>query len=462
MKNLIITNILFAMMAFTSCNQPVQQGFTGADGEVRLITLDPGHFHAALIQKEMYAQVDPEVYIYAPDGPDVKLHLNRIKGFNTRSENPTQWNSNIYLGDDYLEQMLLQRKGNVVVLAGNNSKKTSYIKKSVEAGYNVLADKPMVIDQQSFEMLREAFDLAARNNVLLYDVMTERYEITSQLQREMALMPEVFGTLEPGTPDNPSVIKESVHHFFKYVAGSVLQRPVWYFDVNQQGEGIIDVTTHLVDLIQWVCFPDVVLDYTKDVDVYAARRWPTVVTPEQFMTVTGTHEIPDFLHKDIAADGDLNIYANGEMQYALRGVHARVSVIWDYAAPQGGGDTHYSLMRGTLSNLVIRQGEAEGYIPMLFIEPSTGEVSDSWLQQVAAGFSSVESLFPGVGLSQVETGYVLDIPQSYRIGHEAHFAQVAAKYLRFLAEGKLPVWEVPNMLTKYYTTTRALQLAHEK
>lgn len=232
--------------------------------------------------------------------------------------------------------------------------------------------------------------------------------------------------------------------------------------MNQQGEGIIDVTTHLVDLIQWVCFPDVVLDYTKDVDVYAARRWPTVVTPEQFMTVTGTSEIPDFLQKDIADDGDLNIYANGEMQYALKGVHSRVSVIWDYAAPQGGGDTHYSLMRGTLSNLVIRQGKAEDYIPMLFIEPAAGVVTDSWLQQVAAGFSSVEAMFPGVGLSKVEMGYVLDIPQSYRIGHEAHFAQVAAKYLRFLVEGKLPEWEVPNMLAKYYTTTKALHLAHEK
>ena len=32
---------------------------------IKLITLDPGHFHAALIQKSMYPQVDPSVHVYA-------------------------------------------------------------------------------------------------------------------------------------------------------------------------------------------------------------------------------------------------------------------------------------------------------------------------------------------------------------------------------------------------------------
>ena len=36
-----------------------------AQQNVKLITLDPGHFHAALVQKTMYPQVDPNVYVYA-------------------------------------------------------------------------------------------------------------------------------------------------------------------------------------------------------------------------------------------------------------------------------------------------------------------------------------------------------------------------------------------------------------
>ena len=39
--------------------------------EVQLLTLDPGHFHAALVQKEMYPGVAPRVHVYAPLGPDL-------------------------------------------------------------------------------------------------------------------------------------------------------------------------------------------------------------------------------------------------------------------------------------------------------------------------------------------------------------------------------------------------------
>jgi hypothetical protein len=48
------------------------------------------------------------------------------------------------------------------------------------------------------------------------------------------------------------------------------------------------------------------------------------------------------------------------------------------------------------------------------------------------------------------------------VGHEAHFAQVTEKYLRYLAQGKLPAWEVPNMLAKYYVTTKAYELSRTK
>ncbi|GAH60755.1 unnamed protein product, partial [marine sediment metagenome] len=49
-----------------------------------------------------------------------------------------------------------------------------------------------------------------------------------------------------------------------------------------------------------------------------------------------------------------------------------------------------------------------------------------------------------------------------RIGHEAHFGQVTGKFLGYLVDGKLPAWEVPNMITKYYITTEALKLARSK
>ena len=54
------------------------------------------------------------------------------------------------------------------------------------------------------------------------------------------------------------------------------------------------------------------------------------------------------------------------------------------------------------------------------------------------------------------------VPGKYRVSHEEHFGQVTAKFLEYLKAGKLPEWEVPGMITKYFTTTSALKLAKGK
>ena len=288
-----------------------------AGTEVRLITLDPGHFHAGLVQKFMYPDVSPVVHVYAPAGPDLQEHLKRVEGFNTRADKPTHWEEKVYTGPDFLQRMLSEKAGNVVVLAGNNARKTEYIERSVAAGFNVLADKPMAITPENFKLLRKAFDRAADKKVLLYDIMTERYEITSIIQRELARMPELFGTLQKGTPEQPAVVIESMHHFFKEVAGKPLIRPAWFYDVRQQGEAVPDVGTHLVDAVQWICFPDQALDWKKDIKVLDAHRWSVKMTPEQFKRSTGQATYPDYFKQDIAADGSLDVYANGDVTYAL-------------------------------------------------------------------------------------------------------------------------------------------------
>ena len=237
MKNYLVFSMA-ALLVGASCNtkqEKAAEGFTGAPGEVKLITLDPGHFHAALVQKVSYPQVSKDVYVYAPTGFDVDEHLKRIQGFNTRAENPTAWNEIVYTGDDYLEKMLTEKKGNVMIQAGNNGKKTEYIKKTLEAGINVLSDKPMAINSQSFKLLEECFAIAKQKNIMLYDIMTERNEITTMLQRELSTIPAIYGEQLKGSPEEPAIVKESVHHLFKLVDNKPLTRPVWYLDVTQQG-----------------------------------------------------------------------------------------------------------------------------------------------------------------------------------------------------------------------------------
>lgn len=436
---------------------PAQQE-TAKSYPVTLVTIDPGHFHASLVQKTMYPQVNPAAYVYAPDGAEVKAHLAMVEQYNKRAENPTNWNEVVYTGPDYLSKALAEKKGNVVVLAGNNQKKIDYIKSSIDAGLNVYADKPMVIDAAGYEILKQAFDTADQKNLLLYDIMTERYEITTMLQKELAHLPEVFGELKPGSVEDPSVVKESVHHFFKYVSGNPLKRPAWFFDTTKQGEGIVDVTTHLVDLVMWEAFPEepITIDEVK---VAGAQRWTTVLTPEQFKEVTQEKDFPEYLKPGLDAKGSLPVYANGQIDFTVRGVHARVKVLWNYKAPEGAGDTHFSVMKGTKANIFIRQGKEENYRPELYVEAAEGADATALNNALFKAGFELQRKYPGVRALKKGDAWHIVIPDRYRTGHEAHFGQVTEKYLQFLQDGKLPAWEKQNMLTKYFITTSALETA---
>ncbi len=422
---------------------------------IQFITLDPGHFHAALVQNKTYDNVESVVNVYAPAGQDLQDHLKRIESYNTRAKNPTNWIEKVYQGNDYLEKMIAEKKGNVLVIAGNNQKKTEYILKAAEAGINILGDKPMCIDSKGYAQLQQAFAVAKKNNVLLYDIMTERSEITTVLQKELTQIPAIFGQIEKGTPENPAVFTESVHFFYKYVSGSPLKRPTWFMDVTQQGEGIADVMVHLVDLAQWTLFPNIILS-NKDVKFNSATRWPTPMTLSQFSLITGAKTFPDFLKKDLKNDSTINVYANGEINYSLKGIHTKLRALWNYSATEG-GDTHYSVIRGTKANLEIRQGKEEKFIPQLYIKPNN--LTENELQKA---FDSLKSKYAGINLKKHGNEWLVEIPDSYRTGHEAHFGEVMERFLDYKSKNKLPEWEVPNMLIKYYTTTKALELAKKK
>ncbi len=442
-------NYLHGLMLFISTTLMAQTK------PVQFITLDPGHFHAALVQNKSYDNVSPVVNVYAPAGQDLQDHLKRIESYNARAKNPTNWQEKVYEGSDFFEKMITEKQGNVLILSGNNRKKTEYILKITEVGMNVLADKPMCIDTKGYELLKKAFITAQKNNTLLYDIMTERSEITTVLQKELSQIPAIFGKLENGTPKNPAIIKESVHHFFKYVSGSPLKRPTWFMDVSQQGEGIVDVTSHLVDLVQWAAFPEQILS-EKDVKINAVKRWATPMNLGQFSAITGVSSFPEFLKKDVKNDTVLNVFANGEINYQLRGVNAKVKVLWNYSTPEG-GDTHYSMMRGTKANLEIRQGKAEKFTPQLYIKPIN--LTETELNKA---FERLKLKYAGINLVKQGAEWSVEIPANYRTGHEAHFGEVMERFLQYQAANKLPDWEVPNMLVKYYTTTKALEMAKSK
>jgi predicted dehydrogenase len=426
---------------------------------IRLITLDPGHFHAALVQKEMYPEVSPRVSVFAPLGNDLVEHLARIARFNTRPARPARWELDIHAGPDFLGAMLGAPPGDVVVLAGRNRNKIDYILRSLEAGLHVLADKPWVITPDRLPDLASALETAARRGLVAYDIMTERYEVTSMLQRELVNDPEVFGAVEPGTPEEPGVYMKSVHHIMKLVDGEPLRRPAWFFDIGEEGEGLADVGTHLVDLAQWTLFPEESIDPQGDIALLQARRWPTVIDREGFGRVTGQDRFPEYLAPWVEGRR-LEYFCNNQVTYALRGVHIRLDVLWDWEAPPGGGDTHYAVYRGSRARIEVRQETEASRQPELYVAPAGTGSPEPTAAAVRARIGELQGGYPGVAVEPAGKEFHIRIPPELRLGHEAHFAQVTRRFLDFLTgAAPLPAWEQPNMMAKYHVTTRGVELS---
>ncbi len=121
-------------------------------------------------------------------------------------------------------------------------------------------------------------------------------------------------------------------------------------------------------------------------------------------------------------------------------------------------------MKGSKANLVIRQGKEQNYRPELYVEAAKELDMKAYEAELTEAMKTLSAHYPGVTLAKVSDRGVwqIMIPDTYRVGHEAHFGQVTELFLDYLKEGKLPDWEVPNMLAKYYVTTAGLEKAKAK
>ena len=211
----------------------------------------------------------------------------------------------------------------------------------------------------------------------------------------------------------------------------------------------------MVDLTFWECFPKQAIQ-RNDLELLSANRWTTALSPADFKKVTGLPTYPEYLSPYLQNDS-LFVYANGAMHYTLKGHHAKVEVLWNFKAPEGTGDTHYSIMRGTKADLEILQTEQENYTPTLYVNPK--EEFD--LSHLKSTIDVLAKKHPGLRLIDHGNRWEVEIPNSLREGHEAHFAAVTRRFIEFYKQQKIPDWERTNMLTKYHLTTTALARAQK-
>jgi len=311
------------------------------------------------------------------------------------------------------------------------------------AGLAILADKPWVTTEAALPFLRSTL---APDRPLAADIMTERYEIATLLQKEFLAQENIFGRVRIEADGSPSVFKECVHHLYKVVNGKPLVRPVWYFDIDIQGEGIVDTTIHLVDMTQWLLFPGTPIDYEKDVELIEARRWPTRVPLEKFATITGSDQFPANI-REYVTDDILDYFCNGELTYRLKGVPVHLRELWYLDEPPGGKDTHRSLIKGTRSDLIIRQLPETGFKTELLILPreNRGRV-EAAVQKCLFRWSD---RYPGLAARAEKNALLIEIPDEIRTTHEQHFYRVRDTFVEYLDTGTIPAEHRACTIAKY-------------
>jgi hypothetical protein len=202
-------------------------------------------------------------------------------------------------------------------------------------------------------------------------------------------------------------------------------------------------------------FPDQAIDYRRDVRVLEAAAWPTPLDREQVETVVGPEDIPA-----IPPGGRLLYHGNGTVTALLGGVHVRLTTLWDYESADGSGDSHEAIALGTVSTITIRHEAGRPELTAAATDPAD---HGRLLGAITRKCESWQTEYPGVRAENRGADVRVVIPDAVRTTHEEHFTQVVMEFVsQFQNPRQVPDWERPNLLAKYYMTTRAVELARQR
>ena len=406
-----------------------------------LVFLEPGHFHAALTLRVRNPRVDPAVHLYATPGPERDAFISLVHSFNSRAQDPTAWDLVVHESDDPERALVDERRGGAVILAGRNRPKLGTIARLHAAGLHVLADKPWLTDSAALPDLEQA--TAAWP--IAMDIMTSRHDTLARLTRLAATSEALFGGFAERSRE-PVIDLRSAHHLLKVVNGAPLTRPAWYYDTCIQGNGLVDIQSHMTDQSQRLVEDRPGLETGGTVELDGAKLWSTPVPLDLFRASTGLGDFPDPLANRIT-DRVLDLACNGEIRYRLGGVSIRQRAEWGQREPEGGGDAYAATVRGTRATIVSRRGPQTGFRPELHIVPR--DAGSGFNARVDEALSGWKREFPGLSHRPSSLGREIVIPDALHTPHEAHFAMVLDDFLDLLDSGEWPALLAARIRTRY-------------
>jgi len=437
-------------LAFTSCSK-----------DLRLISLDPCNSDASLLQHQTLPGVSNLVRVYAPLGPDLTAHVNRIAQFNLRPQNPTRWKLDLRTSTNFFQRLLRQKAGDIVVVSGKANGRMAQIEALVRRRFHVFAGPPWVIDPGALPKLAATLKSAGRKRLVLMEPTPERFEITFLLLCALVNDPEIFGVPIAGSIDAPAVQLKSVRRLDGEVGERAELRAAWFFDTRRQAEGLSDAGAHLAGLAPWILFPDQAIHCTNDIRVLSAARRPILISRDQFFKLTAAREFPEFLHDDVAGDA-LRWFGNHSVHYTLRGIHVKLDVVWAFqnATEPAGGNS--AVFRGSRSRIEIRPVGGADQRGEVFVLPNHAAEKSAVLAATSRRIEALGAEYPGLEVHDERAAIRIAIPEHHRLSREERFALAAKRFLEFVRDPKrVPAWEASNLLAKYYVATMGSQLARQ-
>jgi predicted dehydrogenase len=408
-------------------------------GAVRTLAfLEPGHFHAALVLRQGNPRVSERVHLYATPGPERDAFVGLVEDFNARADSPTRWQLAVHEGREPLAALVADGHADAVVLAGRNHSKLGYLAALHAAGIPVLADKPWLTDPAARDDLLVVTDGAP----LVMDIMTERHSALARLRAAVVAEEGVFGDFACDDAGGPAMEIGSVHHLYKRVNGVPLRRPAWYYDTDVQGDGVVDIQSHMTDQMQWLVAAraargGVLNDawrFEDDVSALQVECSTTPVPLDLFRDSTGLAAFPPELAGRLD-EGVLQLACNSEIRYRLRGVPVRQSARWGQREPEGSGDLHAAHLRGSRCEVILRFGPETGFRGETHLRPRPGVDLQPALDEALRRW---QEPFPGLTAQPSELGVQLVIPHALHIPHEGLFPIVLESFLDHLDSGEWP------------------------
>ncbi len=408
----------------------------------RFVFLNPGHFHAALVLREKSDRIDSRIVVYAPDGAELDAFVALIDSFNQRTVRPTDWVIDHRSGS--VEDLIKEAAGDVAVLAGANNVKLSSAAAIADSGIHVLADKPWLTQSAQLTHLERAL----KAPVSVMDIMTIRHEILSRLCHEVVRTPRVFGEFQKSSVHDPAIELGSIHHLFKQVNGKPLRRPAWYYDVNVQGDGMVDIQSHLIEQAMWFVVDDAGVA-SEQIQLHGARRWSTTVDPELFEDSTGLSSFAPELTDSVDDQGSLQLACNGEISWSLGDVHIAQRAEWRQREPEGAGDLHDVVLRGTRAVVHVEQGAHTRFKAEVHVEPAHPNNRDTLLNDANEALESWRNRFPGLTLLETADGFRFVAPDELDDGHESHFPLVRDSFLD-IVDGHASIESIATRINARY------------